>query len=375
MRILVNAIPLLGANTGVARYIRSLYTNIEHQFAGQCHIAYFDGKSVLDTLPNGPKQMESWSRLVDLFWKLPPQIAFLIRMAMQERRQRAFDKIAEDYDIYHETGFFPFHTPKGLKTAFTIHDVSILRHPEYHPRERVMFTTRRLRQRVRNVDAVLTVSEYSKSEIIKSLNIPESQVTATPLGFRPEIFRPSNGNDARPPLPGIPERYVLSLGSGDPRKNLELIPKGLAASELGIPLVSVGWYGGKEKASKQTISLGFVPDEMLVQLYQNALALIYPSFYEGFGLPVIEAMACGCPVITTRLTSLPEVAGDAALYLDSPDSVEDLSQHLRKLANDDQFRQQMVHASLQRAARYSWAETANQTVAVFERMLTGGARH
>lgn len=370
MKVIVNAIPLLGPNTGIARYLRCLYTEMESLYGDSCEFNYFDGRTALRSMPVGPEDIEQWSGLADLFWKLPAPVAVGVRLAVQAKRQWAFNRIAPDYDIYHEAGFFPFKTPTSLKTVFTIHDASILRYPEHHPKERVLFMRMFLERRAHLADAILTVSQFSKSEISELLNLAPETINVTLLSHDATTFTPP-GNDLRERLnkAGIPEEYFLCVGSGDPRKNVGIIPKAIEKAKIETPLVNAGWSGWASETESCVINLGYVTDEMLALLYQGAIALIYPSIYEGFGLPLAEAMACGCPVITTRKASLPEVAADAALYLNDPSSTDELANILLDLHNDMKKRTSLSKKALETAARFSWEQTAQSTQAVFRQTL------
>lgn len=371
-RLILNAVPLLNLRTGIGRYLQCLYTALEANHGHQWEIGYFDGSRVLTEIPSGPASLASWSLLTELFWKLPPRLGLMVRMAMQARRERAFLRAARGYDVYHEAGFFPYRAPRGVKTVFTIHDMSILRHPEHHPAERVLFMRRGLATRAGFADAVLTVSEFSKAEIVDCLGLDPASITVTPLAPDPCFTRldnPATQESLRTRY-ALPSRYFLFVGSGDPRKNADVIPAALEASGLDIPLVSVGWSGWSGGAGQGRVrTLGYVPDADLPGIYSQALALVFPSAYEGFGLPVAEAMACGCPVITARAASLSEVGGEAALYLDHPRDVLGLASLLTSLAGDDELRERLIAKGLERARELVWARTADLTSQVFHQVL------
>jgi alpha-1,3-rhamnosyl/mannosyltransferase len=169
------------------------------------------------------------------------------------------------------------------------------------------------------------------------LNADAEKITVTHLAHDGKIFSPGSPEEIRALLKRqtLPERYFLFVGGGDPRKNLDVVPEALEKAGIEIPLVVVGWSGwSDEKPRKNIISLGYVSDDDLAGLYSGAIALIFPSSYEGFGLPILEAMACGCPVVTTREASLPEVAGEAAMYLNEPRNSAELGDVLKKLATN-----------------------------------------
>lgn len=367
-RLLVNAIPATNINTGIARYIRCLYAELEILAGDEFEIYYFDGSGISRNLPSPPKDLQSWSRSRDIFWSLPPRMAFWLRVIRQYKRQWAFQKAARGFDIYHEAGFFPFSVPDRTKTVFTIHDMSLLRFPRHHPRERVMFNKFFFYKQVRDVHAFLTVSEFSRQEIGHYLDLEGRRVTVTPLAHDRHIFHPGSKEETVDFLhkKKLPQKYFLFVGSGDPRKNMDVIPRALQRANLDIPLLVCGWSGWSNQTSTgNTIYLGYLEDRELALLYSGAMAFIFPSTYEGFGLPILEAMACGCPVVTTGEASLPEVAGDAALYLDDPRDTDQLADILKRLSSDGDLRAGLSRRARERAGLFSWRRTAEKTLRVF----------
>ena len=139
LTVIVNAIPLTGVNTGIGRYLRCLYRHIERDFGREVQVGYFDGARVLPSMPDAVASVAGRSRITALLWKMPPAVALAARLAVQARRELAFRRAAQDFDVYHEASFFPFRAPKGVKTVFTIHDLSLIRYSQFHPRERVLF--------------------------------------------------------------------------------------------------------------------------------------------------------------------------------------------------------------------------------------------
>ena len=367
LRVLVNAVPLATVNTGIGRYLRCLYAAIERDYGRDLDIAYFDGKRVLPTPPQPPADLAGRSRLTSLLWKLPPAVGLAVRLARHWQREAVFYQAAKGYDLYHEAAFFPFRVPKNVATVFTIHDLSLLTLPERHPAERVRYFNRYFHQRLPGVARYLAVSNYTKAEMVRLLRLDPERIRVTWNAHEPEVFRPVDG-----PLPaGLPERYFLFVGTNDPRKNLHVIPKALAAAGLDVPLVTAGWSGWSAERldGAPPVELGYCDDATLAALYSKALALVYPSIYEGFGLPVLEAMACGCPAVTTRLTSLPEVAGEAGIYLDDPSDPAAMGQTLARVAADAPLRAEASRLGLARAGLFSWAESARRTVEEFEKSL------
>ena len=372
IRVLVNAVPLMNISTGIGRYLRCLYTEMDRLYGDRLEICYFDGVNVLRTMPCGPVNPARWSEIVDFFWKLPAYPSFLLRLGIHYKREMLFYRAAKNFDIYHEAGFFPFSVPSDIRIVFTLHDLSIMRFPESHPLERVLYFRLFLRKRCRNVDRFITVSEFSKKEIVKLLNIDTDRISVSHLAYDPDLFYPRSHADVQNLLSerGIPERYFLFVGSGDPRKNVDIIPGSLKKAGLREPLVIVGWSGWADSMSwDNVITPGYVSDEELACLYSGALGLILPSSYEGFGLPLLEAMACGCPVVASGEASLPEVAKDAAMYMTGPRDTASLAGILKHLASIPAMSRTFVEKGLKRAGEFSWSDTARITFDAFEKAL------
>lgn len=372
IRILVNAIPLINIGTGIGRYLKCLYTEMEKSYGDRLEICYFDGVNVSSAIPCGPENPAMWSKGVDLFWKLPAYPAFLLRLGIHFKREMIFHRAVKDFDIYHEAGFFPFAVPSGVKTVFTLHDLSVIRFPEHHPLERVFYYRLFFRKRCKKVDHFLTVSRFTQKEMERFLDIESKNISVTHLAHDPELFFPKSQDEVSRFLldKRLPERYFLFVGSGDPRKNMDIIPKALEKAGLSEPLVVAGWSGWSDRMSwNNVIPVGYISDEELACLYSGALGLILPSSYEGFGLPLLEAMACCCPVVAANEASLPEVAEDAALYIKGARDIESLAGILEHLASTRDVRSKLIKKGLKRAKEFSWSHTAQTTFKAFEHVL------
>ena len=252
----------------------------------------------------------------------------------------------------------------------TIHDISPLDHPEWFAPAFVAwykFLLPRLAKRARKV---ITDSHFSKGRIIERLEIDEKKVISIPCGVDHVRFRPySNDDTAQIRVKyALPDTYILAVGSLNPRKNLNALLKAwrkIASSLAGVQLVIVGSAGRAFKSlnldnlPKQVRFLGFINDDDLPLLYAAARCFIFPSFYEGFGLPVLEAMACGVPVIASYAASLPEVLGDAGIQFD-PMDVDELAAAISRLLNDDMLVRNLVQLGVQRAKLYTWEKTRDR---------------
>ncbi len=374
-KLIVNAIPLTYVQTGIARYLRSLYLELEKLGSDTLDIWYFNGKKLSKNMPQGPGNFSRWSNLVNYFWKLPTCASFLIRLSLHIKTERRFHTLAQVFDLYHEAGFFPFKTPPKTRIIYTVHDLSLFRFPEHHPKERVLFAKLYWKSRCRQVDHYLSVSSFTKSELQGQIGSKSEDITVTPLACDPKVFypRPSNLVESFWEQQGLPKQYFLFVGSGDPRKNMQIINLALQKANLPIPLVVTGWSGwSRNQFSSNVIPLGYVTDQELALLYCGALALVFPSTYEGFGLPVLEAMACGCPVVTTRKASLPEVADQAAVYIYDPYDPHELGKLLQELATSPERRKVLREKGLTRAEKFSWKQTASLTYKAFLQVLDQG---
>lgn len=269
----------------------------------------------------------------------------------------------------------------GGRSVVMIYDLSFLRFPEHaEPRNR-KYLLAQVPRSVRQSDHVVTISESSKREIVAAFSIPENKVTVAYPGVDRTEFRPV----AEPELKRVrhrydlPRRYLLHVGTLEPRKNLSTLlaarralPEGLRAS---YPLVLVGGRGWRDEsvfaevrrlaAAGEAVATGYVPDSDLPAILSGAAAFVFPSLYEGWGMPVVEAMACGVPVVTSTRSSLPEAAGDAALTVDPRDAAA-LAQTIARVLEDRDLRATMIEKGFRHAGRFSWRRSAEKLLAVLE---------
>jgi glycosyltransferase involved in cell wall biosynthesis len=284
-------------------------------------------------------------------------------------------------DLFHAPSYTaPVGGPRPL--VLTIHDVSYARHPEWYPYRRDPLRRALYRHSARSADRIVTDSEFSKQEIIAAYGIAPETIAVVPLAPAP-VFQPG------PRLP-LPARFtgplVLHVGDLHPRRNLPMLVHAVAAVRRRAPalrdltLVLVGIDRGSGETLRAAAAstpgerplidlVAAAPDEELLALYRSAAALVYPSRYEGFGLPLLEAMACGTPVVAARTSSIPEVTGDAAVLLD-PDDGEGWSVEIERVCTDESHAARLREAGLRRAALFSWRRTAEETARVYRSLLT-----
>jgi len=271
----------------------------------------------------------------------------------------------------------------GVSTpqVVTVHDLAFHHFPEQYPGMKQRYLKAMTRLSIRKAAAVITVSEATRRDVIDVYGADPERVIAVPNGVD-DTMRPLADDEVSQfrERNRLPDRFVLFLGTLQPRKNIEVLIRALAllADDIDWPLVIAGARGWMydslfalvdELDLKERVRFtGHVPAEDLVFWYNAATILIYPSRYEGFGLPLLEAMACGTAVIAANTSSLPEVVGDSGLLVE-PDDVEGFTAAMRTLAGDDSYRQQLEQSGLDRAASFTWRNTARQTVDIYHHVL------
>lgn len=367
-RILLNALPMTVVGTGIGRYLRGLYGAIEDDYGDSFQVSYFNGTNVVVAPPRN--EGAGWKeRVGQLLWKMPYPIALGARLLRHTIYEGRFSRVCPGYDVYHEAGYFPFKTRGELKTILTVHDLSLLRYPQWHPKERVLYWKKFFHDRVGSVDSFCAVSEFTKREMVEHLSIDPDLIYVTPLGFDSAIFNETNDQQAQTFLEqtGLPDKYVLFVGSGDPRKNLDRAVDALQSAQTNLPLVVVGWSGWRDNESN-VIPMGYVSDRTLAQLYRKAELLVMPSEYEGFGLPVLEAMACGCPVLASRAEALTEVGGSAVAYIEDTRDTLEFGKSLDNIINSRNFRESLSSTGTKRSRAFSWSYTAHETIVALQEL-------
>ena len=268
----------------------------------------------------------------------------------------------------------------------TIHDISF----EHFPRLFRPTTRARLRALVpwsgRRSAAVITVSEFSRRDLLERYRLDPEAVFVTPEAAEPQ-FRPVPALEASRVVRslGLPDRFILAVGDLQPRKNLPrllmaydlLLQRGVDVPDLAV-VGKRAWLDGeiletvaRRRLEKRVRFAGFVPGEALPSLYSSADVFVYPSLFEGFGLPILEALACGAPTVTSNVSSMPEVAGDAALLV-NPESVEELADAIDRALGDSDLRAEMIMRGHVRASQFTWERTAAKTVEAYAYALSAG---
>jgi glycosyltransferase involved in cell wall biosynthesis len=285
-------------------------------------------------------------------------------------------------DLLHVPGF---DAPgwKPCPVILTVHDLIGMLFPQNLPPVSRFYWSRWLPFSVRFADHIIADSEHTRQDIVRLLKIDSAHITVIPLAAGSQ-YQPLEQIDLLQAVRQryqLPDRFIYFVSTLEPRKGIDTLLEAfaiIAPTQPDVKLVITGkrgWYTEQIFAQIEHLQLApriqitdYVPDEDLPALYNCADVLAFPSRYEGFGLTVLEAMACGTPVICSNSSSLPEVAGDAALLV-PPDNAAALAQALQRVLNDAALRQQMKALGQQQAARFSWSRTAQETLAVYERII------
>jgi glycosyltransferase involved in cell wall biosynthesis len=321
MKVGVDTSPLVQTRAGTARHVRGLLSALRDRRGIDLELLSF----------GGPGRASSVAR--DALW-------YPIGLS---RRSRSLD-------VLHCTTFRgPVST--HIPTVLTVHDLAILRAPDVFPRWHRLYGRVGLERVLRGADAIVAVSEFSRNETIELARVPAERIRVIPHGVDP-IFSTRG--------PRAEGDYVLAVATLEPRKNLARAVE--AAQQAGVELRVVGarGWGGVEVAGW----VGEIPDAELAALYRGAACALYPSLYEGFGLPVLEAMACGTPVVTSVGTAMEEVAGGAAVLVDPLDASAIAAGVREALSRRDE----LVAAGLERASEFTWARAADSVVELWNEL-------
>lgn len=284
-------------------------------------------------------------------------------------------------DIYFAPNFFPpkRHFPAISRLVVTVHDLAFLRLPETVQKETLENLRRRLPETLAQAQAIIAVSQATAKDLMELLRISPGRIHVIHEGVDPNFSEKA----ISPPME-LPKRYCLFVSTLEPRKNLLGLLRGFAqAVAAGYPgsLVMVGRWGwhteeaqrelAASPARQRILHLDYLPGKFLPAVFRRAEMLLMPSWLEGFGLPVVEAMSCGVPVVVANTSSLPEVVGEAGILVD-PSKPQELAQAIVRLASDPALRQELGQRGRKRAALFRWEEAAKATVGVFYRVMAMG---
>jgi len=374
MRICINASPAVHHIAGLGRYTQELMAALLDIDSENEYVAFYNRPSAalvdppLDRLPHLTTNLDTKP------WRMSALVAHFARISQ--------DRMFPGIDLFHATDHLLPRLTRA-KSVFTLHDLVFRFYPQTHKPLNRWFLTLMMPRFLKGADAVIAVSESTKRDAIRIYGIDEAKTTVIYEGVSPHFRRASpQAVAAVRQKYGLPDEFILSVGTIEPRKNLTSLVEAYHAlrnerSPLGLVIVGKkGWlYSGfftrmhELGLDNKVIFPGFVPDEDLPALYSAAALFVFPSLYEGFGLPVLEALACGAPVITSNASSLPEVAGEAALLVD-PNSLEALVRAAREVLSKGRLREDLQAKGPRQAAKFNWQRAAQETLAVYTALST-----
>ena len=380
MKLLVNTSILLDPRTGIGRYVEQLCRGLSPlcDFHALLGVKWHRVSDQSDVIPFVVRSSGSASRRNTLRQALRqvPGARRLWRGIQQAVFQKAVSKIRPT--VYHEPNYLAFRFDGP--TVITAHDASWVRYPEAHPVDRVLLFDRLFPDSVARADRVIVDSAFVAREIQDLFSVPVEKIRVIHLGVD-DCYRPRDHADTANALGlyGLQHHgYVLSVGTLEPRKNIAMLLAAFAMLPVGLrqryPLVIAGMHGwggdhhferfSSLRAEGSLILTGYVSESDLPLLYSGAALFVYPSIYEGFGLPPLEAMASGVPVIVSDKSALPEVVGDAGCQVSAQD-VDNLSLRMRELLEDRVMAAKYAQMGLSRAKNFGWQACVQSTLAVY----------
>ncbi len=282
-------------------------------------------------------------------------------------------------DIYHGLSHeLPIGIEKtGIKSIVTIHDLIFIRFPELYKATDRKIYYKKYRHACQVADHIIAISEQSKSDIIEFFKIEPQKISVIYQSINSIFYDFCNVNllEETQKKYGLPRKFILSVGTIEARKNIKPVLQAISDSNFELPLVIVGKPTKYlktiqpliHKLGGQLIFLHGVNDEELSRIYRLAQLMIYVSVFEGFGLPIVEAQAAGCPVITSKVSSMPEAGGDAAHYV-SPNSVPEISNAINKLIDDNEYHSQLVVKGYENAKRFRAESYSNQLMEIYKKV-------
>ncbi len=379
MRIGLDGIPLLSPKTGIGKYTFELASALTRLSQGP-QLVFFYGTHWSKRL-----KATTGTNIGGSYETLRSAVSRVVPAASKKWiRQKILEVglIRYQPDLFHATNYVASSFDGPL--VVTVHDLSHLRYPETHPAERLAWLSDGLPQTLHHARRIIADSQFTKDELISLLGVPKDSITVVHLGVGQD-YKPRDNEVLALKLKEFdlrPKGYILSVGTLEPRKNIlsllqayELLSDSLKAH---WPLVVVGIRGWKDQVISKRLdslvstgsirALGYVSIDKLPVVYAGAALFVYPSIYEGFGLPPLEAMASGVPVVASNRASLPEIVGNAGVLID-PEDIESLSKVLQSLLDDQKKCEQMAKMGLQQAKKFTWKGCAEKTFEVYEHVL------
>lgn len=276
----------------------------------------------------------------------------------------------EHLDIFHGLGHYvPVYWPDNYKKIMTVYDISPILFPEVYPKNTARYYKYIFSKRLEVADKIIAISKNTKKDLIKQFQVSENKIEIVYPGIEPKYK----------PIFKTKDKYILSVGTLQPRKNYAVLIRAfsLLKGDIEHNLVIVGKKGWKYKEifkevkklglENRVVFKGYLSDDKILRVYNDADLFVFPSLYEGFGLPPLEAMACGTPVLASNTSSLPEVIGDAGLMID-PHSAENLANAMYEMLTNNSLRQVLIKRGFKNVKRFTWEKTAEKTLEVYKKV-------
>lgn len=368
MRILIDATPLLLRSAGVKNFIYYWLENVR-RCAGTDTISVFPFLGDLGQLDHQDSMSGRLATRARLHF---------VGLLNREGDQMLDFLLGRRYDVFHVSQQLR-NPPRKCRFTATVYDMTCWLVPQFHTDANIAATKEYAERILRPAHGLIAISEWTRRDAVRILGLRENNIEVIYPGVSDEYFDVQQSDvQAVCEKHALKQPYVLFVGCVEPRKNVaglldawELLPAALRAEHELIIAGPLGWEKPETTArlteGRNSIRyLGYIPEEDLPALTAGATGVVYPSFYEGFGFPVAQAMAAGVPVITSNLSSLPEVAGDAALLV-NPCCVGEISEALRQILSSSALREMMRIRGIQRAERYRWDRCAKQSLVFFQR--------
>lgn len=377
MQVAFNATALLSPLTGIGQYAHHLALGLQQ--IPEIDVNFFYGTGWSRDVRGKP--LPNVTTIKTLVRRFLPN-SYAVSRAFQQNRFSEFTR-KTPHDVYHEPNFLAYRFDGP--SIITVHDLSWIRYPEMHPIERVRAMDKNFQPGLDRASLILTDSEFVKRELIDVFNVKPERIRPVLLGVE-ALFHPRSADETRSVLDAnglLHGQYLLAVGTLEPRKNLAVALRAFMRLDPQLrkrfPLVLVGMKGWHTSALEQQIAplvaageirqLGYLAREDLAKVIAGATTLIYPSIYEGFGLPPLEAMACGIPVITSNVSSIPEVVGDTGVMI-APHDVDGLVEAMKTMLTGPELREGMARKALVRSAQFTWANCVTQTVDAYRSVIS-----
>ena len=376
-KILVDSVSLLSPFTGVAKYtyenadrMRKLDETFIWSYSYGLHSNKLIESNTKSSTGNFLKQLKSVIVSNDIVKSFSRSLLSYISYIS-----------SPVYDLYWQPNYIP-NLVKAKKTITTVHDFSFHVQPEWHPKERLSYYKNNFWKKAAKSDWLITGSNFSKEEIVKYMDYPPEKISVIYHGVDHSLFKPYSQNELASTKSkfSLNDNFLLFVGSIEPRKNLINLLKAyhLLSDEIKneYPLILVGFKGWENSEIMEAIQqeerhiryLGYVSDEELAHVYNLATVFVYPSLYEGFGIPPLEAMSCGTAVIASDVASLPEACGDAAEYID-PNSIQDIAEKIHLIVSDSKRKSALIEKGFTHSKLFTWEKSAQAHMDIFKKVL------